>query len=109
MTSGDGANSGGDSDKIWYLQDFITKYLDRIPAENRNGVFWAGGSTSEDDFDYIDEFIESPTRLDSQGVKADMVYPLSDFQAMGLDGTKTQLWWRAINRMSKGGQSHSQF
>lgn len=102
MTSGDGANSGGDSDKIWYLQDFITKYLDRIPAENRNGVFWAGGSTSEDDFDYIDEFIESPTRLDSQGVKADMVYPLSDFQAMGLDGTKTQLWWRAINRMSKG-------
>ncbi|KAH8659000.1 hypothetical protein BGZ61DRAFT_540341 [Ilyonectria robusta] len=101
MTSGDGANSRGDSDKIWYLQDFITKYLDRIPAENRNGVFWAGGSTSEDDFDYIDEFIESPTRLDSQGVKADMVYPLSDFQAMGLDGTKTQLWWRAINRMSK--------
>lgn len=108
MTSGDGANSGGDSDKIWYLQDFITKYLERTTPENRNGVFWAGGSTSQDDFDYIHEFIESPTRLDSTGVKADMVYPIDDFEAMGLDGTKkTQLWWRAINRMSKGEQSRT--
>ena len=101
-TSGDGTKEGGDGDKVWYVKDAIKLYLDRVQPENRNGVFWAGGSTTEDDFDYIDEFIESPTRLDSTGVKAADVYPIDDFTKMGLDGiNKDGRWWRAINRMSK--------
>lgn len=103
MTSKDGTKSGGDSDKIWYLKDAIDLYLSRVKPEKRNGVFWSGGSTTEDDFDYIDEFIESPTRLNGLGVKADLIYPIDDFKKMGLDGSnKNGLWWRAVNRMSKG-------
>ncbi|KAL9082948.1 MAG: hypothetical protein Q9165_008729 [Trypethelium subeluteriae] len=102
MTSEDGIRSGGDSDKIWYLKDAIDLYLKRVEADKRNGVFWAGGATTEDDFSNIDEFIESPTRLEGNGVRADDVYNTDDFKSMNLDASNTNnLWWRAINRMSK--------
>lgn len=102
-TAGDGTKEGSDSDKVWYIKDAIRLYLDRVEPERRNGVFWAGGATTQDDFDYIDEFIESPTRLDGNGVKAEDIYPITDFTNMGLDGVnKDGRWWRAINRMSKG-------
>jgi len=102
MTSGDGASTGYDTDGIWYIKDAINLYLTRIPeAADRTGVFWAGGATTEDDFGDVDEFIE--INLNSQAQKADMVYPYTDFTAMNLDGSnKNSLWWRSINRMSKG-------
>lgn len=103
MTSGDGTRSGGDTDKIWYLKDAINLYLARVQTDRRIGVFWSGGSTTPDDFENMDEFIESPTRLNMNGVKAEDVYPNEDLVAMGLDqSNKNNLWWRAINRMSKG-------
>lgn len=102
MTSKDGTKSGSDSDKIWYLKEFINHYLKEVKPEFRNGVFWSGGATSEEDIAAIEEFIDSPTRLGGKGVIANMVYKMDIFQGMGLDGSKTNLWWRATNRMSKG-------
>ncbi|KAF7555949.1 hypothetical protein G7Z17_g1787 [Cylindrodendrum hubeiense] len=100
LSSGDGTTAGSDPDNVWYIQKFVTEYLSRITAERRNGVFWAGGATTGDDMDNVDEFIEG--RLSDNGVKAFDVYPITDFEGMGMDGTvKTQHWWRAINRMSK--------
>jgi hypothetical protein len=101
MTSGDGVLEGYDADKIWYLKDAINLYLQRVPEESRTGVFWAGGATTVDDFNDVDEFLE--INLNFKAQKADTVYHLSDFSDMGLDGLKkNNLWWRAINRMSKG-------
>src|SRR5436190_19657312 len=40
MTSGDGVLEGYDADKIWYLKYAINLYLQRVPKESCNGVFW---------------------------------------------------------------------
>ena len=85
------------------MNDAIGLYLKRVEKASRTGVFWAGGSTTEDDFGDVEEFIE--INLGDQAVKADMVFPFKDFQNMKLDGTQNNLWWRSINRMSKGNQS----
>lgn len=103
MSSKDGTVAGSDSDKIWYLRDAINLLLSRIEPQRRNGVFWAGGSTSEDDLANIAEFIESPTRLKEKGVQFTDVVDHTDMQNMGVDPSKpNNLYWRAINRMSKG-------
>ena len=101
MTSGDGTESGNDKDGIWYLSDAIQLYLQRVQNEQRTGVFWAGGATTEDDFDTVYEFLE--INLSENGRIAEQVFPYADFERMKLDGNnKNNLWWRAINRMSKG-------
>ncbi len=101
MTSGDGTESGNDKDGIWYLSDAIQLYLQRVSKEQRTGVFWAGGATTQDDFDTVYEFKE--INLNDNGRIAEEVFPFADFQRMKLDGNnKNNLWWRAINRMSKG-------
>ena len=82
------------------MNDAIGLYLERVEKASRTGVFWAGGSTTEDDFGDVEEFIE--INLGDQAVKADMVFPFKDFENMKLDGTQNNLWWRSINRMSKG-------
>ena len=100
MSSKDGIQSGNDKEKIWYLKDAINLYIARIEKSRRTGVFWAGGATTEDDFGDVDEFIE--INLADKAVKADMVFPYSDFTNMGVDDSKKDgRWWRAINRMSK--------
>ena len=102
MTSGDGTQSGKDRDGIWYLNDAIQLYLERFEKEEqRTGVFWAGGATTQDDFDIVYEFAE--INLNNNGRTAEQVFPYADFEKMKLDGNnKNNLWWRAINRMSKG-------
>lgn len=101
MTSGDGTESGNDKDGIWYLSDAILLYLQRVNKEQRTGVFWAGGATTEDDFGIVYEFLE--INLNDNGRIAEQVFPFTDFERMKLDGNnKNNLWWRAINRMSKG-------
>ncbi len=101
MTSGDGTESGNDKDGIWNLSDAIQLYLQRFNKEKRTGVFWAGGATTQDDFDIVYEFAE--INLSDNGRTAEQVFPFTDFERMKLDGnSKNNLWWRAINRMSKG-------
>ena len=101
MTSGDGVKNGFDSNGIWYMNDAIDLYIKRIEKTRRTGVFWSGGATTEEDFSIVDEFIE--INLKNDAVKADTVFPYSDFENMKLDGSnKDNLWWRAIIRMSKG-------
>ena len=100
MSSGDGTKQGYDANGIWYVNHAIGLYLQRVEKVGRTGVFWAGGATTEEDFGNVDEFIE--INLGDQAVKADMVFPFSDFDKMQLDPSKGNHWWRAINRMSKG-------
>lgn len=101
LTSGDGVKTGNDADKIWYIKDAINLYVQRFPDQGaRIGLFWAGGFTTEEDFAVIDEFAE--INLEGKAHKANDIFQITDFEAMGLDGTKNNLWWRAINRMSKG-------
>ena len=101
MTSGDGTESGYDKDGIWYMNEAIQLYLQRVKKEERTGVFWAGGATTEDDFGNVYEFVE--LNLNDNARIAEQVFPFSDFKNMKLDGNnKNNLWWRAINRMSKG-------
>ena len=101
MTSGDGTKSGYDKDGIWYLSDAIQLYLQRAGKEQRTGVFWAGGATTEEDFATVDEFAE--INLNNNGRSANDVFSYADFERMKLDGNnKNNLWWRAINRMAKG-------
>ncbi|KAM0800811.1 hypothetical protein BDR22DRAFT_889161 [Usnea florida] len=100
MTSGDGTKSGYDEDGIWYLSDAIQLYLQRVEKEQRTGVFWAGGATTEEDFAIVDEFAE--INLNNKGRSANTVFSYADFERMNLDGNnKNNLWWRAVNRMSK--------
>ena len=100
-TSGDGTKDGKDGDGVSYIktliETYITKYSD--PTQ-RVGVFWAGGSTTEDDFDNVDEFIESYT--DDNGKKFTDIFDINMMTSMGLDEkNKDGRWWRAINRASK--------
>ena len=100
-TSGDGVNDGNDADGVWYIKKAIDTYLQKVPnADDRIGIFWAGGSTSEDDFGNIDEFIEFYT--DDKGKKFLDVFSFDMLTGMGLDANnKDGRWWRAINRFSK--------
>ncbi len=103
-TAGDGQKTGGDADGVWYVADAISLYLKRFPLSGkRTGVFWAGGATTEDDFETVDEFLEINLNFGAQ--KADTVYSNQDFLDMNLNEANKatdQKWWRAINRMSKG-------
>lgn len=105
LSSGDGVTTGNDADKIWYIKDAIDLYIKRFPdSDARTGLFWAGGYTAVEDFEDMDEFAE--INLGGNAHKADDIFTISDFTAMGLDGSnKNNLWWRAINRMSKGNET----
>ena len=105
MTSGDLEKTGLDDDGIMYTKEAVDIYLSRVPEEKRHGLFWAGGATTQDDFDAIAEFQESETRLDGNAVQFLDVFTFKeDFQkTMGLDpDNKDHRWWRALNRISKG-------
>ena len=58
-TSGDGTRDGKDTDGISYIKPLTNEYTEKCPESiDRVGVFWAGGSTTEDDFGNVEEFIE---------------------------------------------------
>lgn len=101
MTSGDGTDSGKDANGIWYIKDAINAYTSKYSDPNdRVGIFWAGGSATADDFDNIDEFIESYTA--DKGKKFLDIFDIDAMTSMGLsESNKNNLWWRAINRASK--------
>ncbi|KAI9675993.1 MAG: hypothetical protein M1817_000736 [Caeruleum heppii] len=99
MTSGDGTRDGDDPDRVWHVKKFLNHYLEKT-QDKRVGVFWAGGATTEEDFDNINEFQELPVNF--QGVIAFDVFENSIFESMGLSWyNKNNLWWRAINRACK--------
>ena len=100
-TSGDGTKDGKDSDGISYIKTLIESYIGKYPdPANRIGIFWAGGSTEQDDFDNVDEFIESYT--DDNGRVFTNIFDINTMTSMGLsESNKNGLWWRAINRASK--------
>lgn len=57
-TSKDGTLDGKDTDGISYIKPLISAYTAKYPDPNdRVGIFWAGGSVSEDDFGDIEEFM----------------------------------------------------
>lgn len=101
-TSGDGTRDGEDADGILYIKPPINAYTEEYPDPNdRVGIFWAGGSTTEDDFGNVDEFIEFYTA--EKGKLFTKVFDTGLFEKnMSLSATnKNNLWWRAINRASK--------
>lgn len=93
---------GKDSDGIWYIKEAIETYTTKYADPNtRIGVFWAGGVVTQDDYDDIAEFIESYT--DDRGKIFQDIFSMESLEDMGLSHSqKTGLWWRAINRASKG-------
>jgi hypothetical protein len=106
MSSGDLQKTGTDEDGIWYVKEAVDRYNSVVPDEKRQGLFWAGGATTKEDFDNIAEFQESESRLDGNAVQFLDVFSFEeDFGAngMGLDANnRNHLWWRALNRVSKG-------
>ena len=71
-----------------------------LDPNDRVGIFWAGGSITEDDFGNIDEFIEFYTA--GKGKLFTNVFDTEIFDNMSLSASnKNNLWWRAINRASK--------
>lgn len=55
---------------------------------------------TQDDFDDIDEFIESYTN--DKGKKFSDIFSINELEGMGLSHSNINgLWWRAINRASK--------
>ena len=100
-TSGDGVQDGKDANGISFIKPLINAYTVKYPdPNNRVGIFWAGGSITGDDFDNIDEFIESYTA--GKGRVFTDIFDTKDFENMGLSAAnKNNLWWRAINRASK--------
>ena len=104
MTSQDGTLTGNDPDGIWYLRDAIDIYYQKWPsAANRIGIFWAGGATTQDDMNNVKEF--AAVNLQGNAHLAKDVTMGDDLNRIGLDrSTKSpsNLWWRAINRASKG-------
>ena len=102
MTSGDGAKSGKDSDGVWYTKAAVEEYTRKYPDPNdRVGVFWAGGATTDDDFYEIDEFIEA--KLGEKGKKFNDIFPYNDMKdKLCVDpDNKDNKYWRAVNRASK--------
>ncbi|KAL8702969.1 MAG: hypothetical protein Q9201_003852 [Fulgogasparrea decipioides] len=101
-TAGDGAKDGKDADGIWSVKDVIGEVTKNEPVpNNRTFGFWAGGVSEGDDFDNIYEFIESKT--DNVGKVFKDVFSFDALQKMGLSSqNRNGLWWRAINRASKG-------
>ena len=106
MTSGDLEKTGTDSDGIWYVKEAVERYNKAVPEEKRQGLFWAGGATTQEDFDIIAEFQESETRLDEKAVQFLDVFSFErDFGKGGMNldpNNRNNLWWRALNRISKG-------
>ena len=100
-TSKDGTLDGKDTDGISYIKPLISAYTAKYPDPNdRVGIFWAGGSVSEDDFGDIEEFIESYTA--GKGRVFTDIFDVELFRKMGLSASnRNNLWWRAINRASK--------
>ncbi|KAL8634532.1 MAG: hypothetical protein Q9228_007873, partial [Teloschistes exilis] len=102
MTSGDGEKSGKDSDGIWYIKDAVQEYITRFPdPSDRVGVFWGGGGMTQDDFDNIDEFIES--YLGGKGKTFTDVFTYDILKKKGgIDASKQDnKYWRGANRVSK--------
>lgn len=104
MTSGDGEKTGKDTNGVPYVKYLIDYYVNKVKAEDRVGVFWTGGTMTEDDYDNIYEFIESETRLNNHGKIFKDVFD-NDFlkNEMGIDSSnQNNLYWRGIYRASKG-------
>jgi hypothetical protein len=61
-------------------------------------LYRAGGETNRD---HVEEFVESETRMPNGGFQFEDVFGFDLFEKMKVD-TGTPLYYRAINRMSKG-------
>lgn len=100
-TSGDGTRDGKDADGISYIKPLINACTAKYPDPNdRVGIFWAGGSTTQDDLDNVGEFIESYTA--EKGKVFTNIFDVELFEKMSLSASnRNNLWWRAMNRASK--------
>ncbi|OOQ83041.1 hypothetical protein PEBR_38392 [Penicillium brasilianum] len=103
MTSGDGQKDGKDTNGVPYIKYLIDYYVNKFSSEDRVGVFWTGGTMTEDDYDNIYEFIESETRLDNHGKIFKDVFDNNYLtNEMGIDtSNQNNLYWRSIYRASK--------
>lgn len=99
-TSGDGQQTGKDDDGVPYIQSLIQMMLDARPGPSeRTLVFWAGGETDRDD---VNEYAEM--KLDPEGHQFEDFFGQNLMDQLGIEHG-SNLYWRALNRMSKGTSS----
>ena len=102
MTAGDGRKNEKDSDGVWFTKTAVEFYVGQVKdVEDRVGIFWGGGAMEDDDFSYIDEFIEF--KLKGKGKLFTDIF--NHTVLMGYAGVdsrnKDNRYWRAIRRTSK--------